>query len=110
MTREGEKATDLQLLERIRAAGVYFIISVGDGQASFEPADVMKFVSDPDQFLADYHGVSLDAYQTWKRFDGRCRGINRKGRPCMMSGLKDPTPKYFIPGKSDYCEHHKDQG
>lgn len=110
MTHKDEMSPELELLERIQAAGVHFLIFVGDGQASFPPAEVLRFVNNPDQFLADYHGVSLDAYEAWKRYDGKCRGVTSKGKPCGMSGLRDPTPRRFTPGRSDYCEHHKDQG
>lgn len=98
---------ELDLLGRLEEAGVAFMLYVGGGSIIISKEDVPELIANPDKFLADYHGVSVERYLAWRNFDGSCRATTAKGKPCTKRPEGASSPAAFVRGISDYCKHHQ---
>ena len=78
------------------------------------PVDDLKYlIEDPNQYKADYHGVSKKHYIAWKSFqrsETKCSAITKKGDQCQAyffrTGQTPKTPREFDPDKKYYCSIH----
>lgn len=98
---------EMDLLRRLEETGVNFMLFVGNGSIIISTEDVPELLADPNKFLADYYGVSVERYFAWRSFDGHCRATTAKGKPCTKRPEGALEPESFVVGISDYCQHHQ---
>jgi hypothetical protein len=59
--------TLLQVLSWLQAAGIEFVVDQMPYDAlSLEPSEVMEYLANPEAFLAEAMGVSMEDYQAWQ--------------------------------------------
>ncbi|MDB2410613.1 hypothetical protein N9W57_08345 [Pseudomonadales bacterium] len=93
--------------------GVYFVVSQpGVGPMSIEAEDLIRFNSEPNLYLAERLGVSLDIYEAWLAHIKLplCGGDVHTGETCGEHLEPVTTPQEFILGISDYCVAHQQGG
>ena len=96
--------------------GVYFVVSQpGVGPLSIEAEDLIRFNSEPNRYIAERLGVSIETYEAWLAHiklplcRGRSSGENSKEN-CGEHLEAVTTPQEFVHGISDYCAAHQQGG
>jgi hypothetical protein len=59
-------AKELEFLQTLSASGVIFEISQIDGFIQINPKEVLEYHQNPDLFLANRAGVSINDWQRWR--------------------------------------------
>ena len=79
---------------------------------SIEAEDLIRFNSEPNLYLAERLGVSLDIYEAWLAHIKLplCGGDVHTGETCGEHLEPVTTPQEFILGMSDYCVAHQQGG
>ena len=99
----------IELLERMREAGIVFSIYTGNGHTGLTPREIREYLKDQTAFLANYPGVSVDHYLRWVEHitNSQCPVITRRGTACkgQVEAVYDPSS--YISGASDYCIIHR---
>lgn len=74
-----------------------------------DPVQVTDYIADPEQFTADFYGVSLTTYRDWIDTHGaaRCSAKNKKGTDCKrpVSGSQLRIHEW-IAKDGDFCRYH----
>ena len=70
---------------------------------------VIKFNADPDKFVAERLGATVNEYYEWLRLDGRpyCSGRTKSRRRCRISGpMQQPFSEWKRTHRSRPCHLH----
>ncbi len=83
----------------------------GAGHLTIDPDDMGRFLEDPDPYVADKCGVSLEDYRIWlKHYNSPiCQAPMPGEQVCGKSVLRTDVPSKFNPGSSDRCKSHGGQ-
>lgn len=111
----GKRASPLSsshLLGALRALhhlGVQFSVNTGTGSRDISPEQVGVFATNPAEFCARSHGISIDQFVAWQEHfeDPRCQSSTRSGKPCKVPATRVYDPKQFELGVSDHCSIHQ---
>jgi hypothetical protein len=94
--------TLLRVLTWLQAAGIEFIVDqVPYDELSLDPSEVMEFLANPEAFLAEAMGVSMEDYRAWQVAEGaiQCYAQTKSGSRCRnMIAESDHylTPRMWV--------------
>jgi hypothetical protein len=94
--------TLLQVLTWLQAAGIEFVVDQMPYDAlSLDPSEVMAYLANPEAFLAEAGGVSIEDYRAWQAAEGaiQCHAQTQSGRRCRnMIAESDTylTPRMWV--------------
>jgi hypothetical protein len=90
--------TLMQVLNCLDAAGIEFILDQAPNDYyTLYPSEVMEYLVNPEAFLAEAAGVSVEDYQAWQAAEGaiQCHAQTKNGRRCR--NLVVDTDEYLSP-------------
>jgi hypothetical protein len=105
---------DTATVAAMASAGIGFYANIrvpGGGTTIHISAEkVPQFIADPQQFAADEHGVSKEAYLRWVETDGtpQCGAQTKKGARCQnfVSGGIQRSLEDWLRLDGGYCAVH----
>jgi hypothetical protein len=77
--------TLLQVLTWLHAAGIEFVVDqMPYDELSIDPSEVMEYLANPETFLAEARGVSMEEYRAWQAAEGaiQCHAQTKSGSRC----------------------------
>ena len=98
-----------RLLRKLSLSGISFVAShPGAGHFTIPIADMGAYLEQPQAFVADLCGVSLDQYRDWLEHyhAPECREPSGKGT-CGVPIDRVPTAAEFHSGENDRCLGHR---
>jgi hypothetical protein len=80
-----DESTLLRVLIWLHAAGIEFVVDQTPyNEWSLHPSKVMEYLANPEAFLAEAMGVSMEDYRAWQAAEGaiQCYAQTKSGRRC----------------------------
>jgi hypothetical protein len=77
--------TLMQVLNWLDAVGIEFMLDQApNGYYTLHPSEVAEYVANPEAFLAEAAGVSVEDYRDWQAAEGaiQCHAQTKSGRRC----------------------------
>jgi len=77
--------TLLRVLDWLHASGVGFVLDrLPHDEFFLDPHEVVEYLADPEAFVAEAMGVSVEDYRAWQAAEGaiQCHARTRSGRRC----------------------------
>ena len=75
------------MLTWLHAVGIEFVVDqMPYDELSLDPSEVMEYLANPEVFLADGMGVSMEDYQAWQAAEGaiQCYAQTKSGSPAAV--------------------------
>ena len=80
-----DESTLLRVLIWLHAAGIEFVVDQTPyNEWSLNPSKVMEYLANPEAFLAEAMGVSMEDYRAWQAAEGaiQCYAQTKSGSRC----------------------------
>ena len=77
--------TLMAVLNWLDAAGIEFVLNQSpNGYYTLDPSEVAEYLANPEAFLAEEAGVSVEDYRGWQAAEGaiQCHAQTKSGRRC----------------------------
>ncbi|MBB6521645.1 hypothetical protein [Pseudoteredinibacter isoporae] len=81
----------------------------GIGSLHIPYEDVIEYLAAPMVYVANLRGVRPEDYAAWlqHRKNPRCQGFTEDGKACCEKIDPVSDLDQFVPGHSDFCQHHR---